>query len=135
MEQLIILLKDNPWAFLMIGACIGVTIGLIISTIKRKMNKRSSKMEQQKCPHCGTTRIPVETVASGGAPYIFCPICKETITHGELLDMGVEEQRIDVRINYYYDEKKEYAIIKMADWEKVLKILKEGGAELHRSED
>lgn len=90
-------------------------------------------MEQQKCPHCDSTKMPIESLNDDGENYISCGDCKKTITYEELFSTGAEERELDVRINYYYDEKKEYAFIKMADWEKLLKLLQEGGAELHRS--
>lgn len=87
-------------------------------------------MEQEKCPHCGTTDRPTAKLRDGER-YFFCERCKKTITYDDL-DKAVEE---DVRINYYYDGSKEYVMIKIPDWEILLKMLEEGGAELHRSED
>ena len=86
---------------------------------------------EQRCPHCNSTRIPTESLNFDGETYVFCGECKKVITYDELFSMGVEEQKIDMRIDYYYDEKKEHAIIKMADWKRLLKMLKDSGAEVH----
>ena len=90
----------------------------------------SLKMEnEQRCPHCGTTETPTDKLRDGEC-YIFCERCKKTITHDELLEMGVEEQRIDVNMTYYYDSEKNHVIVEMEDWKKILKILKATGAEV-----
>ena len=82
-------------------------------------------MEQETCPHCGTTNTPTAKLRDGER-YFFCERCKKTITYDDL-DKAAEEREVDIRINFYHDEKKEHVIIKIEDWEKLIKILKAGG--------
>jgi hypothetical protein len=91
-------------------------------------------MEQQTCPHCGTTDTPTAKLRDGER-YLFCERCKKTITNDEFLDIIVDdfEFEADVNINIYNDQNEKYVIISVKDWEKILKLFKEGGAELHIS--
>ncbi len=92
-------------------------------------------MEQQKCPHCGTTDTPTAKLRDGER-YLFCERCKKTITQNGSLDIIIEDFKLeeDVNINIYNDQNKKYVIISVEDWEKILKLFKEGGAELHISD-
>jgi transposase-like protein len=85
-------------------------------------------MEQETCPHCGTTKRPTAKLRDGER-YFFCERCKKTITYDEL-DKAVKEQEVDGIMIYYYDSEKNHVIVEMEDWEKILKILKATGAEV-----
>ncbi len=79
-------------------------------------------MKQQTCPFCGSTKVLIEPIVSGGDLYVSCGDCKKEISYVELLNInvGVEEINIDSYLYYntsiYYDT--------MKDWQKVLKLLK-----------
>jgi len=90
--------------------------------------------DEQKCPHCGTTETPTAKLRAAER-YLFCERCKKTITDDGVIDIIIDEFELEgnVNINIYNDKDKKYVIISVEDWEKILKLFKDGGAELHLS--
>ncbi len=85
--------------------------------------------EDYKCIHCETPRPPTE-MKEDGRTFLFCSVCKNELNFEDALDRTVHELKIDLDINVYYDTDKDYAIMTIEDWEKILAVLKQIGPDL-----
>ncbi len=88
-----------------------------------------TETEDYKCVHCETTRPPTE-MKEDGRTFLFCSVCKNELKLGDALDRTVHELKIDLDINVFYDEDKDYAMMTIKDWEKILDILNRIGTDL-----
>jgi len=86
--------------------------------------------EDYKCKHCESSRPPTE-MKEDERTYLFCSVCKNELKLEDTLDRTVNELNIDFNMNVYYDEEKNYAIMAIGDWEKILDILKQSSANLN----
>ena len=90
--------------------------------------------EDYKCKFCGTGRPPTEMKHyDTEEKYLFCSVCKNELALEETLDRTVDELEISIDIlddSVYYDEDKEYVIMLIEDWQKILRVLKQIGSNL-----